>query len=126
MTTQLPDLPHGGDVPEGQAPVDFKDAQASTEFQELRRKFRSFAFPMVGAALAWYALYILLAAYAHGFMSIRVYGNITLGIVLGLAQIVTTFAIALIYVGYANRVLDPAATRLRTDLEGAAHEGVPA
>lgn len=90
----------------------------SPEFQRLRRRLRGFVFPMTVLFLMWYLLYVLLADYAHGFMSIKLAGNITVGLVLGLLQFVSTFAIAGLYVRFANRNLDPIADRIRDDLEG--------
>lgn len=116
MVTQPFDSTLGGHGPDGPT-VDFRAVRASAGFRRLRKQHRGFAFPVVLAALAWYSVYILLAAYAPAFMSMRVSGNITVGIVLGLSQIVTTFVIALAYVAYANRILDPAATQIRTELE---------
>jgi uncharacterized membrane protein (DUF485 family) len=130
MTTQLPDAKSHGGAPGNSEAVDFRAVQESVEFGALRRAHRGFAFPVVVLALAWYGVYILLAAYAHDLMSIRVTGNITLGIVLGLSQIVTTFAIALLYVAYSTRVVDPPAARMRAELQArlddAQHEGAPA
>ncbi|WP_066281619.1 DUF485 domain-containing protein [Arthrobacter sp. OY3WO11] len=96
---------------------DFLAVQNSPEFQDLKRKQRRFIFPVAMGFLAWYGLYMYLAAYAHDFMSIRVFGNITSGLLFGLLQFVTTFIITLVYVSYANRVLDPAAEKLRNALE---------
>ena len=42
---------------------------------------------------------------------------VTIGLLLGLAQFVTTFAITMIYVSYANRRLDPLSAELRATLE---------
>ena len=50
-------------------------------------------------------------------MAIRLHDNITLGLVLGLLQFVTTFAITAAYVRFANRTLDPRSTALRERLE---------
>src|SRR4051812_45931772 len=47
----------------------YRDVQLSPDFSELRRRFRRFVFPMTGLFLVWYFLYVLLADYAHGFMS---------------------------------------------------------
>ena len=47
-----------------------------------------------------------------------VLGTINVGLVLGLLQFVSTFAIATLYVRYANTHLDPAAERLRRQVEG--------
>lgn len=99
--------------PDAQA---FIDMQASPEFQELRRRLRSFVFPMTGFFLIWYVVYVLLSTYASDFMSIEVFGNINLGLLLGLGQFVTTFVITGIYVKFANRELDPRAEALRNEM----------
>ncbi len=91
--------------------------QNSQEFAALRKKFRNFVFPMTGAFLAWYFLYVLLASYAIDFMATRLWGNITIGLVLGLLQFVTTFAITMIYARWADRELDPAAAALAEHME---------
>ncbi|MDV7356915.1 DUF485 domain-containing protein [Rhodococcus sp. NPDC019627] len=102
-------------TPDAQA---FLDMQASPEFQELRRRLRRFVFPMTAFFLAWYAAYVLLATYASDFMATKVLGNINLGIILGLGQFVTTFAITALYVRFANRELDPRSAAIREELEG--------
>ena len=92
--------------------------QNSQEFAALRKKFRGFVFPMTGAFLAWYFLYVLLASYAPGLMNYRIAdSNITAGLVLGLLQFVTTFAITMIYARWADRVLDPAAAKVAEKME---------
>ncbi|HEV7963115.1 MAG TPA: DUF485 domain-containing protein [Actinoplanes sp.] len=95
-------------------------AQDSPEFIELKRRFRRFAFPMTVAFFTWYLLYVLLSTYASDFMSTRVFGDVNLGLLLGLAQFVTTFAITHLYVAHANRQTDPIADEMRERLE--AHE----
>ncbi|AYF76875.1 DUF485 domain-containing protein [Nocardia yunnanensis] len=97
---------------------DWSEVYDSPEFQRLRTRFRRFVFPMTALFLAWYALYVLLADYAHGFMSHKVGGNITVGLVFGLLQFLSTFVITGLYVRYADRRLDPEAERLRAELEG--------
>lgn len=99
------------------ADVDFPAAQRSPEFQELRRTHRGFVFPLAVAFLVWYLLYVVLAMYAPQLFAIRVIGNVNLGVVLGLLQFVTTFAITGAYVAFANRKLDPKATAIRERLE---------
>ncbi|WP_347351247.1 DUF485 domain-containing protein [Intrasporangium sp.] len=86
--------------------------QETPEFAELRSKFRRFVFPLTIAFLAWYFLYVLLAVFAHDFMGTRVFGNITWGLILGLGQFVSTFAITMAYARWADRELDPAAKAL--------------
>ena len=99
-------------------PVDFAAVQASPEFRELRRRLRRFVFPMTALFLLWYLGYVLLGAYAHDFMSTKVFGEITVGLLLGLGQFVSTFVITGLYVKFADRQLDPRATALRGTLEG--------
>ncbi|WP_350348657.1 DUF485 domain-containing protein [Agromyces sp. G08B096] len=100
--------------------VDYRAVQASPEFQKLRRTHRSFVFPVLGACLVWYLAYVLLAVYAHDFMSTRVFGSVNVAMLLGLAQVVTTFAVTMWYVSFANRKLDPDAERIRTEIEDGA------
>jgi uncharacterized membrane protein (DUF485 family) len=98
--------------------VDFKEVQSTEQFQELRKRHRSFVFPMAIAFLLWYFAYVLLADYAVGFMSTKVWGNINIGLILGLLQFVSTFAITGWYVSYSNRKLDPVAAEIRHGIEG--------
>ncbi|WBU37705.1 DUF485 domain-containing protein [Homoserinibacter sp. YIM 151385] len=98
-------------------PVDFEAVAASERFQRLRRTHRRFVFPLAVLFLVWYFVYVLLAAYAHDLMSTPVIGDVNLGLLLGLGQFVTTFAITMGYVAFANRKLDPLATEIRTELE---------
>ncbi len=92
--------------------------QATDEFQELRRKFRGFVFPMTAFFLVWYFVYVLLSIFAPGFMGTKVFGNINIGLLFGLGQFVTTFAITFIYARWANRELDPLADALGARLDG--------
>jgi uncharacterized membrane protein (DUF485 family) len=97
----------------------YEQVQASPEFADLRSRLRRFVFPMSIAFLAWYLAYVLLASYARGFMAIKVFGNINVGLIIGLLQFVSTFAITTIYVRYANKHLDPAAEKIRQQIESA-------
>jgi uncharacterized membrane protein (DUF485 family) len=95
----------------------YEEVQASAEFAELRRRFRRFVFPMTALFLAWYFLYVLLAAYASDFMGTKVFGNINIGILFGLGQFVSTFVITMLYARWADREFDPTADRLRDHIE---------
>jgi uncharacterized membrane protein (DUF485 family) len=99
------------------SPEEYEQAQASPEFMELKKRFRAFAFPMTVAFLVWYLLFVLLSTYAHDFMSTKVFGNITLGLLFGLLQFVSTFVITHLYVSHANRKTDPIADEMRDRLE---------
>jgi uncharacterized membrane protein (DUF485 family) len=107
----------GGAVPPTETEQRYLAAQASPEFQALRKRFRGFVLPVAAASLAWYFLYVLLAAYAVDFMSQRVVGNITVGLILGLLQFITTFAVTAAYIRYADKHLDPATARIRAEME---------
>jgi len=86
--------------------------QDTPEFADLRSRFRRFVFPMTGLFLSWYFLYVLLSTYAPDFMSNKLFGNITTGLVLGLLQFVSTFAITMTYARWADRSFDTAAAEL--------------
>jgi len=97
---------------------DWQEVQSAADFQELRRRLRTFVFPVTGLFLAWYLVYVLMSSYAASIMSIKVFGNVNVGLLFGLLQFVSTFGITAWYVHYANRRLDPLAGKLRDQLEG--------
>ncbi|WP_420116366.1 DUF485 domain-containing protein [Micromonospora sp.] len=91
--------------------------QRSDEFVGLRRALRSFVFPMTVAFFLWYALYVILSAYARDFMGTKLFGsNINVALIFGLLQFVSTFLIAWLYSRYADRKLDPTADRIRAEI----------
>jgi len=73
---------------------------------------------MTALFLVWYLTYVVVADYAHDFMATKVVGNINIGLIFGLLQFVSTFAITALYIRYANRKLDPIADRIRKNMEG--------
>jgi uncharacterized membrane protein (DUF485 family) len=93
------------------------ELQQTEEFGELRRRFRRFVFPMTALFLAWYFLYVLLAAYAPDFMSQKVYKEINVGLLFGFGQFLSTFVITILYVRWADREFDPRAEALHDRLE---------
>ncbi|HEX4813853.1 MAG TPA: DUF485 domain-containing protein [Nonomuraea sp.] len=95
----------------------YEHMQESNDFQELKRRFRSWTFPMTVAFLAWYLLYVVLSAWARDFMAVKVLGDINVGLILGLLQFVSTFWIAWAYARHAERKLDPLADKLRHEVE---------
>ena len=113
--TQFP--PREAPMPSGDQ---FQEIQNSPEFQELRSRLRRFVFPMSAVFLLWYFAYVLLGAFAHDFMAIKVWGDINVGLLIGLGQFVSTFIITAIYVRFANRELDPRAEAIRDKIEGGA------
>ncbi|OAN38868.1 DUF485 domain-containing protein [Microbacterium sp. H83] len=106
-------------TPDSAGAIDYIAVEESERFRTLKRTQRSFIFPLAAFFLIWYFVYVLLAAFATEFMAQRVWGDITIGLLLGLGQFVTTFAITMTYVSFANRKLDPIATEIREELEKA-------
>ena len=119
MTSDVqPEPGRAGGVPERFTADAYTRMEADPRFQELRRRYRSFAFPMTAAFLAWYLLYVLLSAYARGFMDTKVVGNLNVAFFFGILQFVSTFLIAWLYSRYADRRLDPLAQELYDELGG--------
>ncbi|GGZ79287.1 DUF485 domain-containing protein [Streptomyces subrutilus] len=120
MTTNDAAAPPQDDAGRPAAPPsaeDFTRVQESPDFAELRSSFRSFAFPLTVAFIAWYLLYVLLSSYAGDFMGTRLFGNINVALVLGLGQFATTFLIAWLYSRYAAARLDPKAAAIKSRME---------
>ncbi|GAA3397098.1 DUF485 domain-containing protein [Streptomyces roseoviridis] len=120
MATDAPPPPESGT--ENAAPAqptteEFVQVQQSAEFGELRRTYRSFAFPLTIAFIAWYLLYVLLSNYAGGFMGTKLFGNVNVALVLGLGQFATTFLIAWLYSRHAADRLDPKAEAIKERME---------
>lgn len=99
---------------------EFVEVQKSAEFGELRRSHRSFAFPLTVAFIAWYLLYVLLSNYAGGFMGTKLFGNVNVAFILGIAQFVTTFLIAWWYSRHAAAKLDPKGEAIKSRMEAGA------
>ena len=98
-------------------PEKYLEVQNSEEFGRLRRTLRSFIFPTTAAFFLWYALYVLLSAYARDFMAVKLIGNINVALVFGLLQFASTFLIAWYYSRFAARRVDPIADRIHASVE---------
>lgn len=99
---------------------EFRRVQQSPEFTTLRKTFRSFAFPMTAVFLAWYFAYVLASIFAKDLMMTKVAGNLTVGLLFGIAQFVSTFLITWLYIRYSTKRVDPIAEKLREELEASA------
>lgn len=99
------------------AAAEYRYVQGTEEFSKLRSTFRSFTMPLTVAGLIWYIGYVLVATYAGDFFgnSVPVFGNV--GILLGVLQFVTTFLITWLYIGFANKKLEPMQAAIRDDME---------
>ncbi|KQZ06050.1 DUF485 domain-containing protein [Microbacterium sp. MEC084] len=97
--------------------IDYIAVEDSPRFRELKRAHRGFVFPLAAFFLIWYFVYVLLAGWAPGFMAQKLFGDVNVGLLIGLGQFVTTFAITMAYVSFANKRLDPQSSAIREDLE---------
>ncbi|SCL61038.1 Uncharacterized membrane protein, DUF485 family [Micromonospora citrea] len=121
MSTDTP-----ASAPSASAADRYLAVQRSDEFAGLRRALRGFVFPMTVAFFLWYALYVILSAYARDFMGTKLFGsNINVALVFGLLQFVSTFVIAWLYARYADRKIDPVADRIRAEIGEVKHEHGP-
>lgn len=107
MTDTLPVQPR--------SQTSWDELHASVEFRQLRHRHRSFTIPVTVGFLLWYAAYVLLATYASEQLAVRAFGNVTVGVLLGVAQILSTFLVTAVYLRYAARRLDPLAARVRAN-----------
>jgi uncharacterized membrane protein (DUF485 family) len=93
----------------------YADMATRTDFIELRRRYRAFAFPATIAFMVWYITYVIFNNWARGFMDTPVIGNINIAVVFGLLQFLSTFLIAFFYARHAGKALDPLATKLQDE-----------
>jgi uncharacterized membrane protein (DUF485 family) len=94
-------------------PIDFVAIQRSPEFTELRRRRTGFVLPATIGFMLWYLTYVLLAAYAPGFMATKLFGQINVGLVLGVLQFASTVLITTWYTRFARSTLDPRVDAIR-------------
>ncbi|GAA0512036.1 hypothetical protein GCM10011581_02330 [Saccharopolyspora subtropica] len=94
---------------------DFTTIQQSEEFRDLRRRLALFVFPATAFFLIWYLGYVALAAYAPEFMAHRLFGEINVGLVMGVGQFLTTVGLTALYLRFARRKIDPMVDRIRQD-----------
>ena len=90
---------------------------SESDFAELRRRYRRFAFPATAAFMVWYITYVICNNWARDFMDIKVIGNINIAVIFGLLQFASTFIIAYLYSRYSTKNLDPLADQLREEFE---------
>lgn len=87
------------------------------KFKELVRARSSFAWTLSAVMLAIYFGFILLVAFAHDFLAMKVGGGVTsLGIVLGVVVILSAFLLTGIYVRRANSRFDELTRDLAKEL----------
>lgn len=95
----------------------YRAVQASTAFREIRRSYRTFVFPITGAFLAWYLLFVAAQAGAPDLMRRTVAGPLNVAWLLGLLQFATTFLLTWLYARNSRTKRDRAALGLRWDTQ---------
>ena len=116
---------------DGGADIDWEAIEGSEEFRELVETRRKFVLPASIFFLAFFSVWLLLAALAPGLMSTQLWGGMTLGFLLAVAQVLMTFAVTILYLRQADRVFEPlerraaerAVERIDRTGGGAASEG---
>ena len=76
----------------------------SSDFIELRKRYRGFVFPATAAFLAWYLLYVCMSNWAGDFMAIKVVGNINVALIFGLLHIVAPHFDGLAHLGCVSSI----------------------
>ncbi len=109
--------------PGAQAGRDWQAIEASPEFQELVKERRAFLVPATIVFLVGSLGYLLLSAYAQGFMGKDV-GGIPIAFLFAVAIVVLTWAITFAYLRKADSTFEPleqrAAEAATRTLEGSA------
>lgn len=89
------------------------DVTSDPEFQQLVSKRTRFSLWLTGLTLAIYFGFILLIAFAPGFLGQSLAGGVTtVGIPLGIGVIVSAFVLTGIYVARANTEFDRLTSQL--------------
>lgn len=113
----LPELTLTSAPPPEPSTADFVAVEKTTEYQQLRKTFRTFAFPMTVAGLVSYFTFVLMSIYAVDFMARPLFGSLSIGMTIGLLQFAVVYAWTFFYVNFANKRLDPVSGALKSKLE---------
>ena len=87
--------------------ADFVAIVRSPELDDLRRAFRKITTRLSAVALVSYFSYVAASAYLPQFMSTPLFGAVSVGLVLALAQFATVLLVTALYARSASRQLDP-------------------
>jgi uncharacterized membrane protein (DUF485 family) len=95
----------------------YRAVHQSSEFREIRTRYRRFVFPATAAFLLWYLLYVVLAVSAPQLMARPVAGPFNTAWLLGLLQFASTFLLTWLYARHARAHRDRAALGLRWETQ---------
>ncbi|MEW2613047.1 DUF485 domain-containing protein [Streptomyces sp. NPDC047880] len=100
-----------------QAPWDARSAHEThrddADLTALRSAYRLLRRISTLTALGSFVVYVVLSCYAPGLMGSKVTGELSLGMALGILQLVVTFAAVFWYGRSAQRSVDPLASAVR-------------
>ncbi|MFE6052390.1 DUF485 domain-containing protein [Kitasatospora sp. NPDC056446] len=117
----VPAAPAAPTAPAAPAAADstevYRSVQAGAAFQEIRRSYRTFVFPVTGVFLGWYLMYVAAQAAAPALMRTPVAGPFNVAWLLGLLQFASTFLLTWLYARNARTKRDRAALGLRWDTQ---------
>jgi uncharacterized membrane protein (DUF485 family) len=85
----------------------------STDLAALRSAYRLLRRISTLTALGSFVVYVVLSCYAPGLMGAKIAGELSLGMALGVLQLVVTFAAVSWYARSAQRSVDPLARTVR-------------
>ncbi|WP_166349362.1 DUF485 domain-containing protein [Phytoactinopolyspora limicola] len=91
--------------------------QSSDAFIQLRRRARRLIAALFTVFVGWFLATILLAGWAPDLFALEVAGNVNVGLLFVVGQILSTLLITAFYLRYARRWLDPLAERVRDEFE---------
>ncbi|MFI6549296.1 DUF485 domain-containing protein [Streptomyces prunicolor] len=86
---------------------------ANPEFLSMRRSCRRFGAVAVALAVGGFLSYVLLSSFAPETMNLRLAGDLTLGLALGLAQFAVMALVVRRYTVHMRDRVDPIARRMR-------------
>ncbi|MFC7258545.1 MULTISPECIES: DUF485 domain-containing protein [Streptomyces] len=103
-----------------QEPYAHETHRHSADLAALRSAYRVLRRVSTITALGSFVVYVVLSCYAPGLMGARITGELSLGIALGVLQLVVTFAAVFSYERSAQRAVDPLARAVRERAAGRA------
>jgi uncharacterized membrane protein (DUF485 family) len=92
--------------------MDWDRVEGSEEFHELTATRRRIVAPLLGLFVVWFGGFLVLSAYARGFMAETIYRGFTVAYATALSLVLMTWLIAFIYIRTARSSVDPRIERL--------------
>ncbi|MFD9435284.1 DUF485 domain-containing protein [Streptomyces sp. NPDC060002] len=101
-----------------QEPYAHETHRHSADLAALRSAYRVLRRVSTFTALGSFVVYVVLSCYATGLMGARITGELSLGMALGILQLLVTFAAVFSYGRSARRSVDPLAHAVRERAAG--------